>query len=49
MVDEPKDGKVVYHFKDIERQYQFTYPEKFFNNQKYCEQTSNGVFIMKDE
>ena len=49
MVDEPKDGKVVYHFEGFDRQYQVTYPDKFFNNQKYFEKTSNGVFIMKDE
>ena len=49
MVGEPKDGKVVYYFEGFDRQYQVTYPDNFFNNQKYFEMISHGVFIMKED
>ena len=49
MVGEPKDGKVNYYFEGFDRQCNVSYPENFFNGQKYFEKKSNGVFIMKED
>ena len=49
MVGETKDGKVNYYFEGFDRKYQVTYPDKYFNNQKYFERVSSGVFIMKED
>ena len=49
MVGEPKDGQVTYLFEGYDRTYQSTYPDNFFENQKYFEIKSNGIFLMKED
>ena len=49
MVGEPKNGKATYIFEGFDRKQQVTYPENFFNGEKYFEKVSNGVFIMKED
>ena len=49
MVGEPKFGKVTYHFDGYDRKCDVTYPDGFFDNKKYFEVRSNGVFIVKED
>ena len=49
MIGEPINGKATYYFEGFDRKQQVTYPENFFNGEKYFEKVSNGVFIMKED
>ena len=49
MIGEPRFGQVTYHYEAYDRALNVTYPDGFFDNKKYFEVTSNGVFIVKED
>ena len=43
----PFNGKIEYFFEGLDRKYNVTYPENFFNGVNYFEVLSNGYYVKK--